>query len=714
MPDILGLSAFGLGDTCAGTISLRINAFHPSAVIFPRTWRGAFQTGRDASESRIEAGMNWPLEARVTEKTILRRVPVALLWSKLVVDGDRLSYWTPGQNNIRFSTGDAIEAHLAGLLKRAEWRDQSVVVAIPDTLDEMGQEEILRAFGERRGDVQLLWRPVAAAMEWLHGVGTDFRIHSGDWMLVIYLGPDLFEFTPFGLQADGETGYPLPVRSRGIKNTLLTGMDWAWSCCPGNTPGEIWQQVLRFPEVWEALVRPTPPECRHLWSRGDGSWKIWNAKQDLLPKRLARADTSSWLSTQIGRKDAGSGAVWDSFFSTLLKQAMSKRQEGGHLRGVVLCGPLAPYVKPAWLNPIALGVARLPSPDTIWISDKTDSDIIAEGAKLYGERLRDNLPTYLDTLPPLKIMTQDRRKHRLWTDEGHIALAEAPTFPDEYWVRVYCRKFLNSVCSMSAVEDSFNAIRTKWLMPSSKNKIIDENGDTLPQFKDLISQVTVRLVLIGRHADIPDVRLIWHASFLWGRTPETFRKQIVLAIIENSGKKISKYYIEAAGRCFQTKEEYQLLFNYIFSLDLHYAYALLASFRILNYRPQAWEALNDNTAYGLLKIAIDIMEEQREDKKIKFRNAASLIFVLLKYRLKNGHMDFLGKNDPKARVMHFRERLEAYIQEIRSTLDYRAYPPLSPAAKKNLKISHDYLQGILGYIDYEGDPNIVPIMDEDS
>ena len=120
MPDILGLSAFGLGDTCAGTISLRINAFHPSAVIFPRTWRGAFQTGRDASESRIEAGMNWPLEARVTEKTILRRVPVALLWSKLVVDGDRLSYWTPGQNNIRFSTGDAIEAHLAGLLKRIE------------------------------------------------------------------------------------------------------------------------------------------------------------------------------------------------------------------------------------------------------------------------------------------------------------------------------------------------------------------------------------------------------------------------------------------------------------------------------------------------------------------------------------------------------------------------------------------------------------------
>ena len=145
---------------------------------------------------------------------------MALLWSKLVRDGDRLSYWAPGQGSTRFSTAAAIEAHLAELLKRAEWKDQSVVVAIPDTLDEMGQEEILRAFGERRGDVQLLWRPVAAAMEWLHGLGTDFRIHPGDWMLVIYLGPDFFEFTPFGLQADGETGYPLPVRSRGIKNTL--------------------------------------------------------------------------------------------------------------------------------------------------------------------------------------------------------------------------------------------------------------------------------------------------------------------------------------------------------------------------------------------------------------------------------------------------------------------------------------------------------------
>lgn len=102
MPDVLGLSAFGLGDTCAGTISLRINAFHPSAVIFPRTWRGAFQTGREASESRIETGMNWPLEAKVTKKTILRRVPVALLWSKLVRDGDRLSYWAPGQGSTRF------------------------------------------------------------------------------------------------------------------------------------------------------------------------------------------------------------------------------------------------------------------------------------------------------------------------------------------------------------------------------------------------------------------------------------------------------------------------------------------------------------------------------------------------------------------------------------------------------------------------------------
>lgn len=261
MPDVLGLSAFGLGDTCAGTISLSINAFHPSAVIFPRTWRGAFQTGREASESRIETGMNWPLEARVTKKTILRRVPVALLWSKLVRDGDRLSYWAPGQGSTRFSTAAAIEAHLAELLKRAEWKDQSVVVAIPDTLDEMGQEEILRAFGERRGDVQLLWRPVAAAMEWLHGLGTDFRIHPGDWMLVIYLGPDFFEFTPFGLQADGETGYPLPVRSRGIKNTLSP--EWTG---PGAAAPEIHQEksgsrFCVFPKCGKPSSGPSHPNA---------------------------------------------------------------------------------------------------------------------------------------------------------------------------------------------------------------------------------------------------------------------------------------------------------------------------------------------------------------------------------------------------------------------------------------------------------------------
>ena len=829
MPDVIGLAAFGLGDACAGGKGVRNPAFLPSSVILPRSWRGAFLAGETAAASRIESGLMWPPDAVVPESAALRRVPVGLLWSRLVLDGDRTSYWSPGRGAARSSTAAALHAHFSDLLERADWKEEDVVVAIPDTLDEMGQEDLLRSFGSARDRVQLVWRPVAAAMQWLHSMGSDFCMGPDDWMLVVYQGPDLFEVTSFALMHDKATGYPVPVRSRGRKGSALTGMDWVWSCCSGDTVGEKWQQVMGFPEVWESLTRRggTQGGSRHPWSRKDGSWDWWCPENNLRFWQDARAGGCPWISDQLARKEVREASSWDALIHAAIEDECRRKQRKGRPRGVVMCGPLVPQKRPAWFDARScagsMQISREPEPDTIWLPSRGAPDIIAEGAKLYGERLRDHLPTYLDTLPWLRIMTQDRRKHLVWKDlvassvceggkvyehkvtgfsylrrhpsltallakeneqnyrqevvpfpfvpakdipivmhvrmkpasglaqvrlvavdnsveellfdfsrmkeidtlpkeelfcpdDGHIRLADAVSRNDEWSFRGDCMDFVRDLPTMVSVYGSYENLRTKWLMPSRPLRLIDENGNTLEVFDGVLDQVAGQLVNIARNAGQLFPRLARQASFLWGRTPEVFRKEIAGrlsdALAGNSWFPVDKDFIEAAGRCFSTKKECRLLLVYIARMQLQYAYALSAAFYVLHYRPEACNALDDDTAYGLLRLALVMMEEQRSDKKVKFRNAASLIFVLLKYRLQHGRMEFLGEKDRRAAGLQVRERLQEYIAEIDAELEDNIHRyRLAATTRKNLGISRQYLDDIMKYIYYRGDPSAVPTMD---
>lgn len=826
MPDVLGVAAFGLGDACSGKKSVRNPAFLPSSVILPRSWRGAFLAGETAAASRLETGLLWPPEAGVSENTALRRVPVALLWSRLVMDGDRTSYWSPGAGAARSSTASALHAHVSDLLERAGWKEQNLVLAIPDTLDEMGQEDLLRAFGSARERVQLVWRPVAAAMQWLHALGPDFRIGPNDWMLVAYLGPDLLEVTSFSLMHDEETGYPVPVRSRGRKGAALTGMDWAWSCCQGDTVGEKWQQMMRFPEVWESLTRRGGTSGGlELWSRADGSWDLWNPEKNLFPWQNARARECPWISAQIGRKSVRECSSWEALLYAAVQGEVEKRGRAGRIRGVVLCGPLMPRERPRWLDGRTcagmLSLSRTPMPDTIWLPLRTDADIVAEGARLYGERLRDDLPTYLDTLPGLRIMTEDRRRHRIWQslvdaatckggkeytnevegfsyqkrhssltaylkkdteeayrceevpfpfvpvkdipivmrvrmkpasglaqvrlvaldnsveellfdfsrmqeidtlpkeelfcpDDGHITLSTAMTTYEKASFRTDCLYFVKSAPTVESLT-KYAGMRTKWLMPSRPLKLIDENGNTVQGLEKEFMQVAGQLVNIRNNAGQLFPQLARQASFLWGRTPAAFRKEIAGGIRRAlKGEKLHRYFIETAGRCFGTKEDCRLLFQYVVREGRQYSFALTAAFHVLHYRPEACNALNDDLACSLLETALDMMEAQREDKKVKFMNAASLIFVLLKYRLQSGHMNFMGEDDARTAKFHVREKLQRYIAEIEQELGDAGHRfRLAARTKNNLAKSRQYLEDILKYIDYKGDPSAVPIVSED-
>lgn len=89
----------------------------------------------------------------------------------------------------------------------------------------------------------------------------------------------------------------------------------------------------------------------------------------------------------------------------------------GCLRGVVVCGPLAPVEVVKWFSPflekLSGGVVQddaQPRVNSLWLASTCD-DPIAIGAQIYGKRLSVNQPTYLDTLPQISTLVLERGEY---------------------------------------------------------------------------------------------------------------------------------------------------------------------------------------------------------------------------------------------------------------------------------------------------------------
>jgi len=433
MSRVHGISAFGINDcaiTPGGTCTT--SGFYLADAVLPQRALGKIRTGDEAEQERVHSGLQWPPEARVNPDTPLRRVPIPVAWSLLVDAGDSPVHWNAG-NGVSIPLAHIVAAHINGLLDeniQEQASTEKVVIAIPDHLDEYGQEALLQAFGANRNNISLLWRPVAAAMTWLDQISL-MDLAENDYMLVIYVGPDGMEFTTFGLRAQNHEGkrYVLPVRNRPVRSPLPPGWEWACSLSNAADPicekdyGAFWQTFTNFPETWAAIAG-TGWDMNNLpqpWSTEIG-WKQWNPLESLGTEALDCKVCQSAILRQLLKESCtippadrqSSGETWIEHLQNELKLAIGERE--GRIRGAVLCGPLAPRNLPAWISDaeLPLKASQVASPNTLWLANSCN-DPIAEGAHLFGERLAAGKPTYLDTLPGFAMLTQ--RQGRLdWVD----------------------------------------------------------------------------------------------------------------------------------------------------------------------------------------------------------------------------------------------------------------------------------------------------------
>jgi hypothetical protein len=299
---VLGVSAFGLQDCVAQPgAGCRQLDFYPASAVLPTSPFGRILTGDEAYRERTHLGLPWPPEARIQPGEPVRRSPICVAWRALVEAGDRVVRWNAGRG-ISFSLARILSSHVKALTTRdmpgesplsfgSNTKESSaLVVAIPDHLDEFGQELLLRELAALEcPEAMLVWRPVAAALSWLDKVEGDLPRHMGrnDHIHVVCLCPDALEFTTFRLRVKEYNNryYVLPLRDRPTSRVPLAGLDWAGRLIeehfPGIDEGAFWQAFIQFPEIWQSVAgRPwNSGELPRPWSRN--GWTLWKPELDL-------------------------------------------------------------------------------------------------------------------------------------------------------------------------------------------------------------------------------------------------------------------------------------------------------------------------------------------------------------------------------------------------------------------------------------------------
>jgi hypothetical protein len=243
------------------------------------------------------------------------------------------------------------------------------------------------------------------------------------------MGLDAVECSSFRIKGEKYEGiwYMVPRRKRPKIVSELAGFDWACSTLerlPYISPegiAEFWQAFTNFPEVWQCLANLPwkADELPRVWGLGQ-NWGFWNPNTDQVKDALhtAQCRPSRLLKRIIGESCQLSGTTesnmtWPERLRDLLLKSL-EQSTGGKMIGMIIDGPFAPSTAPPWLRACfpylqemgldTSGPHDTPELGKIWCSPM--SDAIARGAAIFGKRLLNGAPTYLDTLPQLSLLAK--------------------------------------------------------------------------------------------------------------------------------------------------------------------------------------------------------------------------------------------------------------------------------------------------------------------
>lgn len=397
----------------------------PAIVILPENSFDPCIVGKEAHESRICRGYDWPAESRFTPEKGVRRLPVTLAWKLLLAARDRKTSWKTTET-IYYPLSNVIADYI---LSTSIPKDTEIVLSVPNNLHEFGQQSIINSFRGRGYKVTLLWRPIAAALTWCDKLpARELRqIENKDNLLIIHLGVDAFEFVSLGLRKESFNGnsYVVPVRRRPTVTINISGIDIIANAAEqliektwgGSHRDAIWQAFTVFPDLWEIALGRKKTDVDLKLIQVNSNWEIW--KTDNIINSLKDFSVQSkWLEELICSETNLANSIHsENSVIEYIKKSIREilRVTEGEIVGAVITGgfenlPFADGSKLKdiifeELNSAGLDIDNLSSPAAgyIFYSNAPMVDFISEGCFVYKKRLENGMVPYFDTLPKLEI-----------------------------------------------------------------------------------------------------------------------------------------------------------------------------------------------------------------------------------------------------------------------------------------------------------------------
>lgn len=392
----------------------------PNAILLPRFENEPFRMDLGLDPHPRGSGRPWPVEAIAHEQYGVGRLPIASLLER-IEHGDSVEWQTDTMRS--HSCSQAIAGSLAGVFG-AQQNDVGLIFVIPNHWNEILQQRLLDAFQYSHLNARLLWRPIAAALDWCENFSAYVGRYRGDSgetvgkLLSLYLGFDTIEVTELELVRWGNESTEIsiiPARKRPKAADRMPSFGFRQAI----------QSLERITEGNRSQVSVNSDLLSHVWNQLWCSNLVANFQRKPIFNESYSASPNSPLESFICKVEQ----LNPSQIKLRLQQC--KKHLETRYDGIVISGALANCEFSTgtkiwkWCTN-CLDVQT----NSIWIEGyNCESGLLARGAACFGKRLQKDRSTYLDTLPRLEMVIADKGEptfidlldpEQKWVDGGRI------------------------------------------------------------------------------------------------------------------------------------------------------------------------------------------------------------------------------------------------------------------------------------------------------
>ena len=385
----------------------------PNAILLPRIDEEPFRFDVGDVPHPRGSGFTWPREAIVDTHHGSGRLPIGRLLNRIEANN---SFVWAGEEKKSFSCTDA----LAGAISQAFPNfDGEIVFVVPNHWNVELQQTLLDSFQKENLRCKLLWRPIAAALEWTMQYADQLKsspkvsIVNNEMLLSVFVGHGEIEITELELvdwTTNNGLSYMVPGRRRPRAIERFPGFG--------------------FRQVLYELSKDRTTNSNPLLDPDDVMSYAWN-------QLWCRPNLGAFLSgfryrfNGVGRvaeevEQSVFGAKQLDLGELKVRLSAHRSKLKRRYAGIVFSGPLAAakFDDQRSVHEFLRESLDTQSDRILIEDDQVGRGLLARGAHRFAASLANGLPTFLDTLPRLEMVILEKGEPT-WID-----LLE----PEQKWV----------------------------------------------------------------------------------------------------------------------------------------------------------------------------------------------------------------------------------------------------------------------------------------